>query len=116
MPDFKTMSNGVVMTVHADGKISMRAKRDEQWDQEFASLDPKFVAALKEHFTGELAYVKPPEPEFTPGVYQDRDGDLWIYRYGEFFVVREDGSIDDYGSTPQYVTRNYAPITRYTRP
>lgn len=115
MPDFKTMSNGVEMTIQANGNISMRAKRQEQWDQSDAYLEPKFVAALKEHFTGELAYVNPPEPEYTPGVYKDTDGDLWLYQDEEFFLVRQDGSLDQYGSSPQVVVGSYGPLTRYTR-
>lgn len=115
MSEMKTMSNGVEMTVHVDGSISMQAKRQEQWDQEFVSMEPKFVAALNEHFTGELAYVKPPEPEYTDGVYKDGDGDLWIYQGGLFHMIEEDGSVDIGGTRPAFVVREYGPLKRYAR-
>ena len=112
MSEMKTMSNGVEMTVHVDGSISMQAKRQ---DREFVLMDPKFVAALKEHFTGELTYVKPPDPEYTDGVYKDVDGDLWIYQGGLFHMIEEDGSVDIGGDRPAFVVREYGPLKRYAR-
>lgn len=78
-------------------------------------MEPKFVAAIKEHFTGELAYVKPPEPEYTPGVYKDAEGDLWIYQDGLFHMIElEDGSVRIGGTRPGFVETEYGPLKRYT--